>query len=43
MIVYFRTNALYNKSFPQDFKFGFATAAYQIEGGWDANGENFMN
>lgn len=26
-------------SFPPDFKFGLATASYQIEGGWNANGE----
>lgn len=26
-------------SFPPDFKFGLATASFQIEGGWNASGE----
>lgn len=25
-------------NFPEDFKWGFATASYQIEGGWDIDG-----
>lgn len=28
-----------NKKFPSDFKWGTASAAYQIEGGWDADGK----
>ena len=30
-------------SFPKDFLWGTATAAYQIEGAWNKNGKDFLS
>ncbi|XP_069355806.1 myrosinase 1-like [Maniola hyperantus] len=37
--VLLQTSWAIDLSFPSDFKFGAATAAYQIEGGWNADGK----
>lgn len=40
-LMFLRTSVIANNNFtfPEDFLFGAATSAYQIEGGWNEDGE----